>query len=266
MAAALPASLDAVVVADNPEEGCGSAMACAAILAAEKREPVLSLVTRDRNRVALESDVLGAAALGVRSFLCLSGDHLSKGVSPQAAGVFDIDSVQLAQALRTICDEGVGLGGGRLDAAPDLLIGAVAHPSLRPMELNLIRLRKKVRAGAEFLLTEAVFDLAVFSEWMDAVQAAGIARQAAVIASVLVLASDRKAKELQARGTYGPIGDAAIARLAKAADPAKEGIALAAETAARLKSVPGVRGIHILCGGHEGAAAGVIKEAGLAQA
>ena len=266
LAAAFPASLDAVVVADNPEGPAGSALACAAILAAENREPVLSIVTRDRNRVALESEILGAATLGVHTFLCLSGDHQSKGSLPQAAGAYDIDSVQLTQALTAMGESGTCLDGRKLDIALQCQVGAAAHPYLRPMELNLIRLRKKIQAGAAFLLTQAVFDFAGFTEWMDAVRAAGLDKKTAIIASILPLASVEKARELQAKGTYGPVPDAVIARLSKAPDAAKEGIAIAAEIAKKLKTVAGVRGIHILSGGCETAVAQVIREAGLASA
>jgi methylenetetrahydrofolate reductase (NADPH) len=250
---ALPPGLDAVVVADNPDEIHGSALACATLLAREGRDTVLSMVTRDRNRIALESDARGAAALGVGGILCLSGNHQSLGVCPQAAGVYDIDSIQFTQILK-----GWGIEG--------LLAGAVAHPYQRPLELNLLRLKKKVAAGADFLLTEAVFDLAGFTLWMDSVREAGLDKKAAIIASVLPLASVEKAKELQAKGTYGPVPDAVIARLAKAPDAAKEGIAIAAEMAKKLKTVAGVRGIHILSGGCESAVAQVITEAGLASA
>jgi methylenetetrahydrofolate reductase (NADPH) len=247
----LPASLDAVVVPDNPDEIHGSALACAAILAGEGRQSVLSLVTRDRNRIALESDALGAAALGIGAILSLSGDHQSLGVCPQAAGVYDIDSVQFTQALKKL-------------ALPDLLLGAVAHPYMQPMELSLLRLRKKIAAGADFVLTQAVFDFAGFTQWMEAVRAAGLDKQVAILASVLPLTSVEKAKALEARQTYGPVGEKVIARLSGANDVAKEGVAIAAEMAAQLKSVPGVRGIHILSGGCEPLAAAVIKEAGLA--
>jgi len=266
LAAAFPASLDAVVVADNPEGLAGSALACAAIMASENREPVLSIVTRDRNRVAIESEILGAATLGVRGFLCLTGNHQSKGNSPQAAGAYDIDSVQLTQALKAMGDTGACLDGRKLDAALHCQIGAAAHPYLRPMDLNIIRLRKKILAGTTFLLTQAVFDLAGFTEWMDAVRAAGLDTKAAIIASVLPLASVEKAKELQAKGTYGPVPESVVARLAKAPDAAKEGISIAAEMAKKLKTVTGVRGIHILSGGCESAVAQVIREAGLAKA
>ena len=126
LAAALPSSLDAVVVADNCGEIHSSSLACAAILAGEGRQTVLSMVTRDRNRIALQSDALGAAALGIGAVLCLSGDHQSLGVCPQAAGVHDIDSIQFAQALNRMRREGVGFHDRKLDPLPDWLLGAAA--------------------------------------------------------------------------------------------------------------------------------------------
>lgn len=264
LAAALPAGLDAVVVADNPGEIHGSAMAAAAILAAEGRTSVLSLVTRDRNRIALESDALGAAALNVSAILCISGDHQSLGICPQAAGASDIDSIQFAQALKNMIVNGIGFDGRELNGKPSLLIGAIAHPYLRPMELNLIRLRKKIEAGADFLLTQAVFDLEGFAPWMDAVRSAGFDKRAAIIASVLPLSSVEKAKALQRRRTYGPIGDEVIDRISKAEDAAKEGVAIASQMAIQLKQTPGIRGIHILSGGCEPLAAAIMERAELA--
>jgi methylenetetrahydrofolate reductase (NADPH) len=248
----LPPRLDAVVVADNPGGIHGSALACAAMLAGEGRPSVLSMVTRDRNRIALESDAQGAAALGVEAILCLSGHHQSLGACPQAAGVYDIDSIQFTQALKRMMREG---------SLPEAPIGAAAHPYQQPAELGLLRLRKKIAAGAGFLLTQSVFDLAGFSKWMDAVRAAGFDKQVAIIASVLPLTSVEQAK---GRGAYGPVAESVAARLSAASDPAKEGIAIAVEMARRIKAMPGVRGIHILCGGCESAAATVIQEAGLA--
>jgi methylenetetrahydrofolate reductase (NADPH) len=247
----LPPSLDAVVVADNPDEIHGSALACAALLAREDRETVLTMATRDRNRIALESDALGASALGISAILCLSGNHQSLGVCPQAAAANDIDSTQLTQAIG-----GLGL--------PGMLLGAVAHPRQQPLDLNLLRLRKKVAAGAHFLLTQPVFDLAGFTMWMDAVRAAGLDQKTAIIASVLPLTSVDQAERLRQRQTYGPLDEAVIARLTNASDAAQEGLAMAAGMASQLKTVPGVRGIHILSGGCEALAGEVIKAAGLA--
>jgi methylenetetrahydrofolate reductase (NADPH) len=207
--------------------------------------------TRDRNRIALESDALGAAALGVGAILCLSGNHQSLGVCPQAAGANDIDSIQLTQAIK-------GLEGA------ELLAGAVAHPYQRPLELNLLRLKKKIAAGADFLLTEPVFDLAAFTPWMEAVRAAGLHERAAIIVSVLPFASVEQAESLRQRQTYGPIDEAVVAQLSQGSDAGKEGVAMAARIAGQLKAVPGVRGIHILCGGSEAVAGDVIAAAALA--
>jgi methylenetetrahydrofolate reductase (NADPH) len=251
LSAMLSPSLDAVVVADNPDGIHGSALACAALLIREGREAVLTMVTRDRNRIALESDALGASALGIGAILCLSGNHQSLGVCPQAAGANDVDSVQLAQVLK-----GLDL--------PEMLVGAVAHPHQQPLELNLLRLRKKIAAGVDFLLTQPVFDLAGFTLWMDSVLAAGLDKRAAIIASVLPLTGVDQAEDLRQRQTYGPIDETVVARLGSAPDAAKEGLAMAAEVAAKLKTVPGVRGIHILSGGCEALAGRVIEAAGLA--
>ena len=251
LSAALAPSLDALVVADNPEEIHGSALACAALLAQDGREVILTMATRDRNRVALESDALGASTLGVKGILCLSGQHQSLGVCPQAATANDIDSLQLTQALKGL-------------ELPNMLFGAIAHPSLRPLELNLIRLKKKIIAGADLLFTQPVFDFDAFAIWMEAVRAAGLEGRAAIIASVLPLTSVEQAESLRQRQTYGPLGEAVVARMSQASDAAKEGLTMAAEIAARLKSVPGVRGIHILCAGAEALAGQVIKAAALA--
>jgi methylenetetrahydrofolate reductase (NADPH) len=177
------------------------------------------------------------------------------GTSPQAAGVYDIDSIQFTQALKNWM---------RTGPLPELPVGAAAHPYQQPLELNLLRLRKKIAAGASFVLTQAVFDLAGFTKWMDAVRAAGLEQKVAIISSVLPLSSVEQAKLLDRRRTYGPVPENVIARIGGAADAASEGIAIAAEMASQLKAIPGVRGIHVLCGGCEAAAAAVIEKAGLA--
>jgi methylenetetrahydrofolate reductase (NADPH) len=265
LASYFPPAVDSVVVADNPHKARGSALACAALLAAEKLEPMLSLITRDRNRIALASDVLGATALGVKSFLCLTGAHQSLGASPQAAGAFDIDSVQLCEGLAKMTAQGIDFDGNKLPTAPSFGIAASVHPYLRPLELAVLQTRKKVVAGAQVLLTDPIFDMAGFEEWMRAIRAAGLERRAAIIASVLPLSSVAQAEFLKARAGFAPIPDDVIAKL-KAA-PATDnnvGIAIVADIVARLKAVPGVRGIHILSDGCEAMVGKIIQEARLA--
>jgi methylenetetrahydrofolate reductase (NADPH) len=221
------------------------------------------MATRDRNRIALISDAMGAAALGIPAVVCMSGNHQSLGISSQAASANDLDSVQFIQALKKIVLHNLGMNGDQLKGALNLQVGATTHPFMRPLEMGIMRLKKKVIAGADFLLTQAVFNFEQFAEWMDAVRAAGLDNRTAIIASVLILDSAGKARELQRTGTYGPIPDSVIQRIENSADQAKEGIAIASEAALRLKGMPGVRGIHIICGGCEGFAAEVIHQAGL---
>jgi methylenetetrahydrofolate reductase (NADPH) len=264
LAACFPVTVDAVVVADNPHRARGSALACAALLAGEKLEPMLSLITRDRNRIALESDVLGASALGITSFLCLTGAHQSLGASPEAAGAFDIDSVQLCQQLARMSSEGVGFDGGKLPAPPSFGIAASVHPYLRPVELAVLQTRKKVAAGAQVLLTDPIFDVASFEEWMKAIRVAGLEQRAAIIASVLPLTSVAQVEFLKARAGFAPIPDAVLTKLASASDPIAAGIAIVADVAARVRAVPGVRGIHLLSDGCESMVSRIIQEARLA--
>ena len=264
-AASFPSALDAVVVADNHEEISASALACSSILAAEGTEPILTILTRDRNRIALQSDVLGAAMLGVANVLCLSGDHQSLSVCPEAAGAFDIDSIQLIQALTMMRDDGVLLDNKPLQSRPALFIGAAAHPYLQPLELALIGLRKKVEAGAQFLITQPVFDVAGLTEWMSAVREAGLHERTSIIVSVCPLVSVEQAEGLRTRQSTTAIPNDVLTRLRESSDPVREGIAICAEIAARVKEIEGVRGIHILSGGSGEAAAEVIEQAGLSR-
>lgn len=263
-ASMLPPNLDAVIVADNPDVIRGSALSAARILAREGRTGVvLSMTTRDRNRIALLSDALGAAALDIDAIFCTSGNHQSLGVCPEAAAANDLDSIQFIQAAKRMVLYGEGMNGKKLEPGLEFQVGATTHPYLRPLEMSLLRLRKKILAGADFLLTQAVFDFDGFSEWMDGVRAAGFDKRTAIIASVLPIAGVEKARELQKTQTYGPVPESVIERLAKAAEPAREGAVIAAEMAMRLKQVPEIRGIHILNGGSDSMAAEVVRLASL---
>jgi methylenetetrahydrofolate reductase (NADPH) len=264
LAGYFPAVLDGVVVADNPSKVRGSALACAALLAAEKVEPMLSLITRDRNRIALESDVLGATSLGIKNFLCLTGAHQSLGAGPQSAGAFDIDSTQLCQALAKMAGQGVDFDGNKLSSVPNFGIAVAVHPYLRPIEVSVLQVKKKIAAGAQVLMTDPIFDVAGFEDWMRAVAAADLDKKAAIIASLLPLQSVAQAEFLKARSGFAPIGDEIISRLKGASDAAQMGIAIVAEIASKVKAIAGVRGIHILSDGCEQSVAKIIQEARLA--
>jgi methylenetetrahydrofolate reductase (NADPH) len=260
----LPKNLDAVVVADNPDSIRSSAISAASLLKRQgSNNVIMAMTTRDRNRIALMSDALGAAALDISAILCVAGNHQSISICPQAAAANDLDSVQLIHALKDMILHGVGLGGNQLSSKPKFLVGAVAQPYMRPMELNLLHVRKKISAGADFLITQAAFDLEGFELWLDAVREAGFDKRVAIIPCVMPVSDLNKARELQRSGTYGPIPDSVLARVEKAADAAEEGVAIAAEIAAKLKVMPGVRGIHILSAGLDPLVDAVIQRAGI---
>jgi len=244
LAASFP-PLDALIVGSDGV----SALVCSTLLAAQGVETVLCLSTVDRNRAALLADARGAALLGVRNVLCVSGDHPSLGASPESAAAFDVDPVQLVQMLGSIGD-----------AASTLLVGAEVFPQLRPLELALIDTRKKVAAGAGFLTTQPIFDSDAFDEWMAAVREEDLSDRAAILAAVQPLTGVDEAVALQQRRR---IPDDVIARLTGAGDVALEGIAVCAELAARLAGIDGVRGIYIRSAGKPENVAEVMRRAGL---
>jgi methylenetetrahydrofolate reductase (NADPH) len=260
----LPKNLDAVVIADNPDTIRSSAVSTATLLKRLGRDNViLSMTTRDRNRIALMSDALGAAALGISAILCVAGNHQSIDICPQAASANDLDSIQLIYALKDMILHGSGMGGNKLDPRPDLQVGAVVHPYGRPMELNLLHLKKKISAGADFLLTQAVFDLKGFELWMDALRTAGFDKRVTIIPSVMPVTKVDEARKLQKSGTCGPIPDSLIARIERASNPEEEGVTIASEIAAKLKHIPGVDGIHILNSENTPAVSAIIERAGI---
>jgi methylenetetrahydrofolate reductase (NADPH) len=209
---------------------------------------------------------LGASLLGISNLLCLSGDHQSLGVSPQAAGVFDMDPTQVLLAMKGLRDDGALLGGQRVSPPPALFLGAIVHPHLAPMKLNLIQTEKKVAAGAQFLITQPLWDVASFEEWMGLVCKAGLHEKASIVASVRPLSSVAQAEALSKKHAASPVPEALLARMRKAADPAKEGLTICAELASKVKGIQGLRGIHILSGGREESLGTILEQAGLTRA
>ena len=246
--------LAAINVSDNPHGPILSSLAGSVALGQAGIEPVYQIVTRDRNRIAIQSDLLGAAALGIRNVLCLSGHHQTLTGSSQSANVYDIDSIQLVAAVKKMRDEKVLLNGTPIKGDFPLLIGAVAGPDMKPMELNILRLSKKISAGADFIQTQAVFDVDTFEKWIQAARSEGLTDKTAVIAGVMPLESSEEAKALRNKYTDLSIADSIIKRLTDAGDETaqqKEGLALCVETIKKIKKMDGVSGIHILSGGKE---------------
>lgn len=258
--------LTAVNAEDNPFGVGMSSLAAALKMADEGIEPVYQIVTRDRNRIAIQSDLLGAASLGIKNVLCLSGYHQTLIGCSESANVYDIDSVQLIAAVNALCKDGVLLDGKKVAGEFSMLAGAVVNPDVRPLELNIIRLAKKVEAGAAFIQTQAVFNTESFDEWLKAAQKEGITEKTAILAGVMPLSSAGEAIELREKFTDFQIPDEVVERLRAVGDEAaqkKEGIKICAEIINAVKNMKGLRGIHILAGGNEAVVPEVLSSAGL---
>jgi methylenetetrahydrofolate reductase (NADPH) len=256
----------AINVADNPYGPIISSLASAVNLLQADIEPVLQIVTRDRNRIALQSDILGAVSLGINNILCLSGYHQSLSNLPESAHVYDIDSIQLIHSINQMKTEKVLLNGKKIEGDFPVLIGAVANPYLRPLELNILRVIKKVKAGANFIQTQAVFNTTDFKEWLDAAHKEGLTEKAAIIAGIYPLASYDEAMTLLEKHTDFYIPNSHVQRIKDAGDleeQKKMGITICVETIKKIKGMKGLSGIHIISGGKENTIRQIISEAGL---
>jgi methylenetetrahydrofolate reductase (NADPH) len=258
--------VDAVNVTDNQGSNVrlASWAGSLAVLAAGL-EPVMQMTCRDRNRIALQSDLLGASSLGIRNILCMTGDHPSSGDHPESKPVFDLDSIQLLRALRTMRDEGTLLSGRTVDPAPDCFLGAVENPFATPAEFRAGRLGQKVAAGAQFVQTQFVFDVRAFSQWMTQVRDLGLHERCAILAGVGAVRSLRALDFIRDKVPGVVVPDDLYRRLrAVPADRvAAEGVRLAAETIAQIGQVPGVAGVHLLTAGNEQAVPAILAGAGL---
>jgi methylenetetrahydrofolate reductase (NADPH) len=246
--ALLKGAVDAVNVTDNPTGVVRmSSLASAVLLKDAGVEPVMQMVCRDRNRIALQSDLLGAAALGVGNVLCLSGDHQSFGDHPGAKNVFDIDSVQLIRCAGRMVEEGRLMSGREMKVMPRFFIGCVENPFTGSVRMRAFRLAKKVRAGARFVQTQSVFNVERFERWMEEVRRLGLHERIFVLAGVTPLKSLAMARRMRDTVPGMDVPDVLISRL-EGVPPevvAEEGIRIAIETIERLKAVEGVRGVHI---------------------
>jgi methylenetetrahydrofolate reductase (NADPH) len=260
--------LTAVNVADNPHGPVMSSLAGSVILKRSGVEPVYQIVTRDRNRIAIQSDLLGAVSLGIRNVLCLSGYHQVLTSSPESANVYDLDSIQLIAAVKKMNAERTLLDGSRIEGKFSVLVGAVANPDLKPMELNIIRLEKKIAAGADFIQTQAVFDTDAFQQWIEAAEKQGITEKTAILAGVMPIQSVAEAQRLTEKYTDFNALDKVVERMKQVGDEdaqKKEGMVICAEIVNKIKGIRGLRGIHIISGGKESIVPEVIKAAGLSE-
>jgi methylenetetrahydrofolate reductase (NADPH) len=261
-AEALKGVVDAVNVTDsNRAVVAMAAIPAATIVRSVGLEPIVQMTGRDRNRIALQADVLGAAAIGIENFVFMSGDDPKQGNHPDATYVKDLDGVGLVKMAVGMRDHARFLSGDEIKQPPAMVIGATASPFTKPIEADLTKTFEKIAAGVDFLQTQPVFDLATFSQWLVEVRR-GASRDVPMIAGVLVLRSPDQAARLDKVPGLA-IGPAVLDRLKKATDSEAEGIAIAVEMVMALKALPGVRGVHLYAIEWPEAVGRVVDAAGL---
>ena len=258
--------VDAVNITDNQTSMTRMCSLAACIrLKLMGLEPVLQMVTRDRNRIALQSDILGAASFDINNILCLSGDHQSFGDCAKGQNVHDIDSMQLLQTVRCMRDDGKFLGGDEIKRPPAMFVGAAANPFADPFEIRVARLAKKVKAGAEFIQTQCIYNLDKFELWMKMLRDRGLHEKIYILAGMTPMKSAGMARYMKNRVPGMDVPDDVVDRLAKTPKEkqAEEGINRCIEDIERLKEVEGVAGFHVMAIEWEEKVPEIVERAGL---
>lgn len=260
----LKSCCDALNVTDNQTAIVRmSSLSGCVILKEMGLDPVMQMVVRDRNRIAIQSDILGAVALGIRNVLCISGDHQKFGNHPTAKNVYDIDSIQLVKTLKTMRDEKKFICGENISGEVPLYIGAVENPFADPFEYRVIRLGKKVNAGADFIQTQAVYDVEKFALWMKMVRDRGLDKQVHILAGVIPIKSVEMARYMRDNVSGVSVPDEIVKRLEDAKDVKEEGVRITLEIIDRLKEIEGVHGVHIMAVAWEDIVPVIAERAGL---
>jgi methylenetetrahydrofolate reductase (NADPH) len=257
---------DAVNATDASGANCHmSSMGICSVLSRAGLGIVLQISCRDRNRIAIQGDVLGAAAMGVGNVLCLTGDGVGVGDQPGAKPVFDLDSLSLLRTLRTMRDDATFLSGRKLSTPPQIFLGAAENPCIPPLEWRADRLEKKIRAGADFIQTNYIYDVPIFVEFMKRVRDMGLDERVFILAGVGPLASAKTARWMRRNVPGIHIPEAIIDRLERAAKPAEEGKKLCIELIQQVREIEGVKGVHVMAYRREHLVYEIIKESGILQ-
>jgi methylenetetrahydrofolate reductase (NADPH) len=259
--------VDAINITDGAGGNCHmSSVAASAILVANGFPAVYQITCRDRNRIAIQGDILGAAALGVQNILCLTGDDVSQGDHPQAKPVFDLDAVSLLHIARGMCDQGQFASGRKLETPPDLFIGATANPFVPPYRDRVANLEKKIVAGARFIQTQFCFDVAMFEDFMQEVRQRELHRRARLIVGVGTLGSAKALAWMAAHVPGVHVPPSLLERIGGAQDQRLEGKRVCIETIRALARIEGVAGVHVMGHRNEDVLAKIILESGLGPA
>jgi len=242
-----------------------SSIAAAAIVMKEGIEPVIQMTCRDRNRIALQSDLLGASAIGVRNVLCLTGDHQTFGNEKSAKSVFDFDSISELYTFDKLRTEGLQSGGDTIKDPPKVYLGCAENPFATPYEFRGMRLAKKVNAGADFVQPQAIFDMDMFETWMDDVRSRGLDKKTHILAGVIPMKTAGAARYMKNKVPGMIVPNSIIDRMKKASDSTEEGSRVCVEQIETLKNMKGVHGVHIMAGMWEEIVPRIVETAGLLQ-
>lgn len=260
----LRGACDAVNMTDNQTAITRmSSLASCIILQQMGLEPVMQMVCRDRNRIAMQSDVLGAVGFGIKNILALSGDHQKFGNHPMAKNVYDLDSIQLIQTLVKMRDERKFQSGDDFRGDAPLFVGAAENPYGDPVEFRVVRLAKKVKAGATFIQTQAIFNVDKFASWMDQVRSRELDKQVHILAGVIPVKSVGMVRYMRDYVSGLDVPDSLVARMEKAEDVKAEGLKICLELIQQVKEIPGVHGVHIMAVGWEEMVPHIVEKAGL---
>jgi len=256
--------VDAVNLTDNQSAIVRMSSICSAILVMQAGlEPVIQMTCRDRNRLAMQSDILGAAGFGIKNILCLSGDHMTTGNHPQAKGVYDMDSISLIAMVKAMRDDQVFQCGEEIKVEPRVFIGGAANPFAEPFEWRVKRLEKKIQAGADFIQTQAIFDMQRFEEFMKEVRERELHKQVFIIAGVLPARSAKALGYMKDEVPGMRVPEEFLKRMESAEDQKEEGVNICAELIRRIRDVEGVAGVHIMPVMWESITPTLVERAGL---
>lgn len=228
--------------------------------------PVLQIACRDRNRIAIQGDVLGAAAMGVQNILCLTGDGVQCGDQPEAKPVFDLDSISLLQTIRTMRDEGRFLSGRKLTSPPRVFLGAAVNPFAPPFDYRPLHLAKKIAAGAQFVQTQYCYDVPLLERFMARVRDQGLHERCFILVGVGPIASAKTARWLRSNVPGVHIPDGVVARIEGAGEPKEqkaEGKRLCVELIQQVREIKGVQGVHVMAYRQEEYVSEIIKASGV---
>lgn len=245
----LKGMVDSVNITDNQTAVVRmSSWAASTLLIQEGLEPNYQMVCRDRNRIAMQSDILGAHALGIRNLLCLSGDHQIFGDHPKSKKVFDIDSIQLISMVKKMRDEGKFLNGEDITEPPRMFIGAAANPFGEPYEFRVYRLAKKIEAGADFIQTQCIYNMERFREWVKQANDMGLTEKVYILAGVTPMKALGMARYMKKNVPGMDVPDWVINRLkgVEKKKQAEEGIAICCEQIEEFKEMKGIAGVHVM--------------------